>query len=207
MMFTALHVQTANPNSASVCAIGWAQVGDSEVTGSGSFLCIPPEQVDWFSNDFTTATEGLFAYDVAEAPTFAQLHPLLAAIVGGADRIVSLCPDSGIAALAAASTMCGLDAPACAGTDLSDWAHRSLGVQHPTLAGLAARLGVPVPTHGDDEHYVDAGQEAVAVAMIALSLAEAGDLPGCPSKHGTRQRNAREHAASPRSARHLAVLP
>ncbi|MFD0791171.1 3'-5' exonuclease [Microbacterium insulae] len=79
--FTAIDFETANPSNASVCAVGLARVRDGVVVDETGWLIRPPAGHDVFF-DLNTRIHGIRAVDVADAATWTEQLPALAAFIG-----------------------------------------------------------------------------------------------------------------------------
>lgn len=78
--FVALDFETANRNSASVCAVGLAFVENGKVVANPSWLVRPPRS--YFDPDFIKI-HGITPERVSEAPEFGDLWPQLNACLAG----------------------------------------------------------------------------------------------------------------------------
>lgn len=76
MDFVAIDFETANPNYASVCAVGWTTVRGGRIVESDSWLCRPPAGYDEFG-PYNVRVHGITADRVADQPTFAERAPEL----------------------------------------------------------------------------------------------------------------------------------
>lgn len=80
MKFTALDVETANPESSSICQIGLAMFKDGEVVREECVLVNPEAKFD--RNNVNI--HGISVVDVLESPTFPMIYELLEEMMGGA---------------------------------------------------------------------------------------------------------------------------
>lgn len=74
MRFSALDVETANADMASICSIGIATYEDGELVGEWSSLIDPLDYFDYIN----VSIHGITEDDVKGAPSFGQLHSHLA---------------------------------------------------------------------------------------------------------------------------------
>jgi len=82
--FAAIDFETANGRPDSACAIGLVVVKGSRIVRREHHLIRPPDRQFAF-----THIHGLTWDDVREAPTFAELWPLLAETIGDVDFLAA----------------------------------------------------------------------------------------------------------------------
>ena len=75
MDFVAIDVETANADFASVCQIGMARFSAGNLVDEWSSLVDPEDEFD----DINSQIHGIRASDVADAPTYPDLHDIVGA--------------------------------------------------------------------------------------------------------------------------------
>ena len=165
MHFVAIDFETANPNYASVCAMGWATVRDGVVTDRGSWLCRPPAGLDEFG-PYNVRVHGITAQTVADQPTFVQRVPDLLSRLDGGLPIIAHNAAFDIGVLEQSLATCGRRRPPNAHHCTRNWAKRLLQLPKYTLPHVCERLGVTIGQHHD------AGDDALAAARVTIRLAE-----------------------------------
>jgi DNA polymerase III subunit epsilon len=180
MDFIAIDFETANPNYASVCAMGWATVRGGVIVDRGSWLCRPPGGHGGFGL-FNVRVHGITAEKVADQPTFAERVPDLLARLDGGVPIVAHNASFDIGVLEQALATCGRSRPQTGHHCTQRWAKRLLDLPKYSLPRVCEHLGVIMGKHHD------AGDDAVAAAQVAIRLAETvgvstiGDLDAAAS--------------------------
>lgn len=156
--FTALDFETFTPERSSACAVGLAKVKDGHIIHKFYSLINP------IPDDRTTdnsAVHGITAEMVAQAPTFADLWPLIKGIIGD-DSIVSHNADFDEDVWKAQLIHYALDTP---GRHNFVCTFKMTGL---SLEACCARHNIDMGTHHD------ALDDAIACAKVML--AEAGQL-------------------------------
>ena len=107
--FTAIDFETANPSSASACAVGLARVRGGEVVATAGWLIRPPAGHDHFF-DINMRIHGIRPEDVAHAPGWSEQLGDLAGFAGG-DVLVAHNAGFDMAVLARACEATGDECP------------------------------------------------------------------------------------------------
>ncbi|MEX3566314.1 exonuclease domain-containing protein [Micrococcus endophyticus] len=162
--FIAVDMETANPQRASVCAVGIAVVRSGEVVAAERWLVTPPTGADDFS-PVNVGLHGIDAAAVAGAPTWDEVADALDGLGESLPLVAYNAPfDRGVYEAACAATgrrpadLRWLDALALVRRHLPH-------LDRATLAHAARDLGVPLRNHHD------AAEDATATAEIVLALA------------------------------------
>jgi DNA polymerase-3 subunit epsilon len=165
MSLIALHFETANRHRASACHVAAVLFERGRVTEQFVSVIRPPAGSPGRFDPLCTALHGIGPSDVAEAPTFAELWPLLQDLLGRAPRVVAHTASFHGAVLAHATS--NLDAPPalppveCVLTRARRLLPR---LQNHRLPTVCAALHLPLP---DAAH--PAGR-ALAAALAADAL-------------------------------------
>ncbi|MBM3758508.1 MAG: hypothetical protein FJW38_31615 [Acidobacteria bacterium] len=158
MRFTAIDVETANGDRASVCAVGLAVVENGQVVRRVRQVIRPQPLV---FDPFNISIHGITERDVADAPTFAEYWPTLWSNVQGPLAAHNASFDT--SCLRRALDQSGTPYPE---TDYycTRVVSRLAWPQHPTYAldYIAQSLGIVFQHH-------DAGEDAAACALILLA--------------------------------------
>ncbi|MFE3194335.1 exonuclease domain-containing protein [Nocardia sp. NPDC059240] len=163
LSFAAIDVETANSARGSICAVGVTVVRDGERTTSESWLCRPPEGLEFFAWH-NIRVHGISAGMVAGQPAFAERWPEVAGLVGELPVIAHNAGfDSG--AIREACARSGIHAPAWDFSCSLALARRHLDLESYKLPNVAAALGIDFTNHHD------AGADAAAAADIVIALA------------------------------------
>ncbi|MGV0991106.1 MAG: exonuclease domain-containing protein [Mycobacterium sp.] len=162
--FVAVDVETANWDRGSICSFGWAEVRDGQIINTGSRLCRPPEELDWFSG-FNIAIHGITPGDVANAPRFDEVVPELLDSFGDLP-VVAHNAAFDIGALREAHSYSGIPWPSLSYGCTLVWSRRLLALPSHSLPVVCDYLGFPL-----DNHH-DAACDAIAAGNIALALSE-----------------------------------
>ncbi|BBX30031.1 3'-5' exonuclease [Mycolicibacterium alvei] len=165
MDFVAIDFETANPNYASVCAMGWATVRNGVVADRGSWLCRPPAGLHEFG-PYNVRVHGITAETVANQPTFAERVPELLECLNTGLPIVAHNAVFDIGVLDQALATCGRSRPPIPHHCTKVWAKRLIQLPKYTLPQVCAHLGVVLGKHHE------AGDDAHAAALVAIRLAE-----------------------------------
>ncbi|GAB2558028.1 3'-5' exonuclease [Nocardia heshunensis] len=163
LSFAAIDVETANSARGSICSVGVTVVRDGERTASESWLCRPPEGLEFFAWH-NIRVHGISAGMVAGQPAFAERWPEVLGLVGELPVIAHNAGfDSG--AIREACARSGIHAPAWDFSCTLVLARRHLDLESYKLPNVAAALGIEFTNHHD------AGADAAAAAEIVLALA------------------------------------
>ncbi|AYF75508.1 hypothetical protein D7D52_18480 [Nocardia yunnanensis] len=163
LSFAAIDVETANSARGSICAVGVTVVRGGERVASESWLCRPPEGLEFFAWH-NIRVHGISAAMVAGQPAFAERWPTIAELVGGLPVVAHNAGfDSG--AVREACVRSGIHAPAWDFSCSLALARRHLDLDSYRLPNVAEALGIDFTNHHD------AGADAAAAAEIVLALA------------------------------------
>lgn len=165
MDFIAIDFETANPNYASVCAMGWATVRNGTVVDRGAWLCRPPAGLDEFG-PFNVRVHGITAHTVANQPSFAERVPELLERLSEGLPVVAHNAVFDIGVLEQSLATCGRSRPSIPHHCTKVWAKRLIQLPKYTLPRVCAHLGVVLGRHHE------AGDDAHAAAQVAIRLAE-----------------------------------
>ena len=171
--FTAIDFETANRDADSACAVGLVRVQDGRVVRREYRLIRP-----WTRRFEFTYLHGIAWRHVANAPRFAQVWPMIAAMCDGADFVAAHNAGFDEGVLRACLARSGLAAAALRFECTVEMARRELGIYPTGLAVVAKRLGVAL------EHH-NAASDAAACAEIVLR-----------ARASRRSRGEKEHCAS-----------
>nr|WP_231708789.1 exonuclease domain-containing protein [Arthrobacter sp. zg-Y20] len=165
MNFTAIDVETANNQRASVCAVGIVQVRNGKISETFEWHVTPPTGLDSFhprniaihgiTPEIVRAADNTWADSLDAIQTLAEDHPLVA-YNAPFDKSV----------LHASSLFSGLTPPSNDFHCALALAKRLLTMEKYRLPLVAAELGLDSFTHHD------AGSDAAACAQIVLALSE-----------------------------------
>ncbi|MGW4245133.1 exonuclease domain-containing protein [Nocardia sp. NPDC004722] len=163
LSFAAIDVETANSARGSICAVGVTVVREGERTASESWLCRPPEGLEFFAWH-NIRVHGISAGMVAGQPAFAERWPEVAGLVGELPVIAHNAGfDSG--AIREACARSGIHAPSWEFSCSLALARKHLDLESYRLPNVAAALGIEFTNHHD------AGADAAAAADIVIALA------------------------------------
>lgn len=165
--FVAIDVETVNWDRGSICSFGWATVRDGQIIDTGSRLCRPPEELDWFSG-FNIAIHGIAPKDVATEPRFGDLVPEILDSFGELP-VVAHNAAFDIGAIREAYTYSGLSWPSLSYGCTLVWSRRLLDLPSHRLPVVCDFLGFPLV------HHHDAGCDARAAGKIVLALSKSVD--------------------------------
>lgn len=157
--FVALDVETASREHGSICQIG---LGCAAMDGSvRTWSCYVNPQTDFAP--FNTELHGISAKTVADAPTFAELWPVLAPFLARHPLVQHSRFDE--RAIAEACRLCGISPPPWYWTDSVVVARKAW----PELKGNGGHgLGNLKKVLGLKFHHHDAGEDARASAQVVL---------------------------------------
>lgn len=170
MRFTALDVETANPDMSSICQIGIVQFEDGNPGETWSSLIDPQDYFD----DVNVSIHGIEKEDVRGAPIFKQISAELNRRIGG--RVVAIHTAFDRNAIHQAASRHGTIPPECFWLNTASVARRAwpeVAQRGYGLAPLAMKLGIEFKHH-------DAAEDARAAGMILVrAMSEMGlDLAG-----------------------------
>lgn len=167
--FTAIDVETANSQRASVCAVGIVQVRNGEISETFEWHVTPPTGLDSFhprniaihgiTPEIVEAADNTWADSLDAIQTLAGDHPLVA-YNAPFDKSV----------IYESSRLSGLTPPVNDFHCALALAKRHLTMEKYRLPLVAAHLGITPFTHHD------AGDDAAACAKIVVALSELHDL-------------------------------
>lgn len=160
--FSAIDVETANAQRASICAVGIVHVEDGRIVGRHKWLVKPPDGFEEFRG-FNIGIHGIHARDVADAPTFASIVPTISAELLGR-HVVAHNASFDISAIAQACQACGAELPSFAYSCTMQLCRHLLDLPSYSLPFCANALGVPLGEHHDPT------ADAEMSALIALAL-------------------------------------
>lgn len=166
MNFTTIDFETANPNYASVCAIGWTTVRDGRIEQQGSWLCRPPDGHTQF-NPRNIQIHGITAAKVAAEPRFIDRVPDLLDLLSNGLPVIAHNAKFDMNVLRQALAACGrvheVESQYCT----MEWSRLLLPeLPKHRLPNVCGHYGITL-----DNHH-EAGSDAVAAAEIALCLAK-----------------------------------
>jgi len=160
--FVGLDVETANSHRGSICAIGLAVVRNGALTETKSWLCRPVASVDRF-DWFNVSLHGITAADVVDQPPFLECFDDALAVIGDSPVIAHNAAFD-IGAIRDAYDQERRPWPHLRYGCTLVWSHRLLNLISYRLPIVADELGITLTRHHD------AGADAAAAALIALSL-------------------------------------
>jgi DNA polymerase-3 subunit epsilon len=161
--FTAIDFETANPSTASACAVGLARVRSGRVVATASWLIQPPPGHDEF-NPWNTKIHGIQGHDVLNAKGWSdQLDDLCG--FAGADVLVAHNAGFDMAVLNRACEATGDECPPYRYVCSLQVARKAYDLESYRLPMAAAAAGfMEFPHH-------DAGADALACAHIMIDAA------------------------------------
>ncbi len=165
MNFVALDFETANPSFSSICQVGIVEFRDGAESDSFVSL-INPE--DYFS-EINISIHGIYPEDVANAPTFKDLYPILATYLSGKIVVSHTAFDRSV--LRQTIARYHLPEIECRWLDSARVVRRTW-VSHASegygLISIASKLGIEFKRH-------DALEDARAAGMVLLqAISESG---------------------------------
>lgn len=165
MNYLVLDLETANPDSASICQIGIVQVEAGEIVDTISHLIDPEDRFDHWN----IRVHGIEAEHVAGCPTFLETLPSLASLLEG--RIIVTHGSFDRIAISRACQKYGLPMVEAHWLDNQTVVRRTW----PQFSRRGYSLGNLANHFGIDFRHHDALEDAVATAHIfRLALAESG---------------------------------
>ena len=154
--FTAIDFETANCDPDSACAVGLVRVEEGHVVRRESRLIRP-----WTRRFEFTYLHGIAWRDVASAPKFGAVWPVIADMCQGVDFVAAHNADFDEGVLRACCVRAGIGAAGLRFECTVKMARRSLGLYPTGLAVVAGRLGIALDHH-------NAASDAEACAQIVL---------------------------------------
>jgi DNA polymerase-3 subunit epsilon len=161
--FTAIDFETANPSSASACAVGLVRVRGGEVVDKAGWLIRPPAGHDVFF-ELNTRIHGIRAEDVTHAATWTQQLADLAAFAGD-DILVAHNAGFDMAVLKRACEATGDECPPYRYACSLQVARKVYALESYRLPFVAAEAGFP-----DFPHH-NATADALACAHVMVDAA------------------------------------
>lgn len=169
--FVGFDVETANDDWGSICQIGLVRYKDGQEVDSASWLCTPPEPLNFFRPG-NIGIHGITPEQVADQPSFAQLLPKMVEFVGDLP-LVAHNAQFDFTAISRACDAAGIPAPDFNfGCSLALSRFSSIKFENHKLPTVARALGVELTKHHD------AAEDARACAGIAIELARRGNFQG-----------------------------
>ncbi|WP_167382091.1 exonuclease domain-containing protein [Corynebacterium suranareeae] len=169
--FVGFDVETANDDWGSICQIGLVKYKDGLEETSVSWLCSPPESLNFF-NEINIGIHGITPEMVADQPRFADLVPQMVDFVGDLP-LVAHNAQFDFTALSRACAASGIDVPEMIyGCSLTLARNEKLQVENHKLPTVASHLGFELKNHHD------ATEDARACAAIAIALARRHSFEG-----------------------------
>ncbi|ANC30000.1 DNA polymerase III PolC-type [Isoptericola dokdonensis DS-3] len=162
LSFTAIDVETANPQRASVCSIGVAKVRDGVVVDTLETLVQPPPGHEEFAYR-NVQVHGITARDVVGAPTWDVVQPKIAELAGG-DVLVAHNASFDRSVVTRANEAHGIVTPRTRWLCTRDAAKAFLTLAAYRLPVVSAALGIPAHDHHD------AGADARQCALVLIEL-------------------------------------
>ncbi|MBN1771641.1 MAG: 3'-5' exonuclease [Deltaproteobacteria bacterium] len=155
--FVAIDFETATKSPDSACSVALVRVENDEIVRTESHLIRPPRREFMF-----TCLHGISWDDVASAPTFGELWPMLAPMLDGAAFLAAHWAvfDQGV--LRACCAAARLRPPALRFECTVEWAKRVWGLRTAKLPVVCRHLGLRL------EHH-EAGSDAEACARIMIA--------------------------------------
>jgi DNA polymerase III epsilon subunit-like protein len=160
--FSAIDVETANAQRASVCAIAVVHVNNGRVTGRHKWLAQPPAGYQEF-HGINVGIHGIHASDVANEPPFASVIPEIASMLKGR-LVVAHNASFDVSALRLACLASGAEVPEFEYTCTMSLCRAALKMPSYKLPLCAEALSVEMGKHHDPL------ADAEASALIALAL-------------------------------------
>lgn len=155
--FVALDFETADQGRDSACSIALVRVEGRTIVRREHHLIRPPRRTFLF-----TAIHGISWSQVADAPTFAELWPRLAACLDGAQFIAAHNASFDAGVLRACCEQAGLRSPAQPFVCTVQVARQAWNLRPTKLPDVCRHLGLPLRHH-------DALSDAEACAGIVLA--------------------------------------
>lgn len=180
LSFTAIDFETANPNRASVCAVGMVRVRNGRLVAEFSTLVQPPPGADGFS-EHNTRIHGITAADVVGAPEWGDLASKLAEFIGD-DVLVAHNASFDRSVFERAFDSYDLDWPTNSWVCTMNLARKTLVLPNYGLPWVTDHLELSKFDHHD------AVADARAAAEVLLALAGREELTDLPAVRERSQR-------------------
>lgn len=159
--FAAIDFETANYSADSACAVGLVIVKDHRIVRREHHLIRPPDR--WFA---FTHIHGLTWDDVRDAPTFAELWPVLRELTAGADFLAAHNASFDRRVLDSCCRTYDLCQPSQPFVCTVKVARTIWGVYPTKLPDVCRHLNIPL-----NHHQADSDAEACARIVIAARKA------------------------------------
>lgn len=175
LTFAAIDFETATSRPDSACAVGVVSVVEGAITNRASYLLRPPRR------DFTfTHIHGIRWRDVASAPSFAEVWPLLLSLLEGARFLAAHNARFDRAVLETCCRGAGVSSTPLPFRCTLQLARRVWNLHPATLPDVCRRLGIPLRHH-------EPGSDAEACARVVLAAARRAQNGRIEGATGRRQ--------------------
>ncbi len=165
MRFAAIDFETANYDRASACAVGLVVVEGSEVVERVFSLIRPPTRYFHFSY-----LHGITWEDVAKAPSFDELWPKVAELIGSVEFLAAHYAPFDKSVIMSCCDTYGLSYPSKPFICTVQLARQVWGIYPTSLERVCRHLRIPLRPHQADS-------DAEACAKIVLRASQAGWAP------------------------------
>lgn len=162
LSFTAIDFETANPQRASVCAVGVVKVRDGIVVDALETLVQPPPGHESF-NYRNVGVHGIQAHHVVGAPAWDVVYTKVMEFAGG-DALVAHNASFDRSVMARASEVYGIRASPSPWLCTRDAARSALDLPSYRLPEVSAALSIPAHAHHE------AGADARQCALVLVEL-------------------------------------
>lgn len=171
--FTAIDFETANNSAASPCAVGLVKVRDGKLVDGLATLIVPPYPNNFF-NSGNIKVHGIRPSDIDDAPTWAEVLPLILAFAGE-DILVAHNAMFDMGVLRKSAEAIGAALPELRYTCSLEISRKTYNLESYRLNAVSYAIG-----HEDFKHH-DALADADACARI---MVHAADRHGVEDIHG-----------------------
>lgn len=171
--FTAIDFETANNSAASPCAVGLVKVRDGKLVDGLATLIVPPYPNNFF-NPGNIKVHGIRPSDIDDAPTWAEVLPLILAFAGE-DILVAHNAMFDMGVLKKSAEAIGAALPELRYTCSLEISRKTYNLESYRLNAVSYAIG-----HEDFKHH-DALADADACARI---MVHATDRHGVEDIHG-----------------------
>jgi DNA polymerase-3 subunit epsilon len=171
--FTAIDFETANNSAASPCAVGLVKVRDGKLVDGLATLIVPPYPNNFF-NPGNIKVHGIRPSDIDDAPTWAEVLPLILAFTGE-DILVAHNAMFDMGVLRKSAEAIGAALPELHYTCSLEISRKTYNLESYRLNAVSYAIG-----HEDFKHH-DALADADACARI---MVHAADRHGVEDIHG-----------------------
>lgn len=171
--FTAIDFETANNSAASPCAVGLVKVRDGKLIDGLATLIVPPYPNNFF-NPGNIKVHGIRPSDIDDAPTWAEVLPLILAFAGE-DILVAHNAMFDMGVLKKSAEAIGEALPELRYTCSLEISRKTYNLESYRLNAVSYAIG-----HEDFKHH-DALADADACARI---MVHAADRHGVEDIHG-----------------------